>query len=124
MKTSTLICKLYGFRDYEAYRAHCSCTSPAHVHDITISVDADDILSVTISSQLSHYNYYTEYGNVFKRMYNRIKSALKILFTGSIETQADFIFQSKDQVEDYINALKTGIENVEKNLPNMREGTR
>lgn len=123
MKTSTLICKLHGFTDYESYRAHCSCSYPLHSQDITISVESDAVLSVTIASTLRHCNYKTEYGNVFKRVYNRLKSAIKILFTGSVEVETEYIFQSRQHVEDYINALKTGIENVEKNLPTVSKGT-
>lgn len=89
-----------------------------------ISVEEDSgSLCVTISSKLKHCNYQAEYENIFKRMYFRIKSALKILFTGSVDMESDYIFQSREHVEDYINALKTGIENVEKNLLTMSKGT-
>jgi hypothetical protein len=127
MSASNLICKLYGDSSYQMYRAHCGCTSDNHSQDIIISVENneyDDLINVTIYSRLRFCDYDAENKSFIKRMFSRIKNASKLLLTGDIEVHGEFIFSSKEQVDDYVNVLKSGIKNAEERLSTLQQRTR
>jgi hypothetical protein len=121
MESSNLICKLYSSSNYSSYRAVCGCTSGNHSHDVSISVEGDDgFVSVVIYSTLRSCDYSAKEVGAFKKLYSRIKRACRILFTGDLEVEGEFIFQSKEQVDDYVEAIKSGIKHVESSVSNLR----
>ncbi len=48
-------------------------------------------------------------GNMFSRAWLRVKYAIRLLFTGNIHMESDFLFRGAEHIEDYIMALQQGL---------------
>ena len=99
--------KTEEFKDAVYYRVACSCGSDEH--DVTLELEKDSVfedLTLTFYKKI----YYTSHWkpNFFSRLWIRIKGVIKLLFTGYIELESDFILQGEEHIDSFIKALEEG----------------
>lgn len=91
------------------YKTSCACGSDNH--DCTIVLEKDKEHPVDVSmvfyKKISWADYYGK-SNIIARMLKRIQCSLKILFTGYIELEEDFIFHNEQHIDNFIEAMKEG----------------
>lgn len=100
--------------DAVRYRIGCDCGAPEHDLDIWAEKEKDGLWGTIMFSQTTHTRYWRTYFDHDSWFYwlndpiNRIMIAGKVLLTGYVETNADFVL-SKDNVQ----ALRTALDAIE-----------
>lgn len=91
------------------YRVACACSDPNH--DLTLELEKDDFpyISLNIFGKIRTSIYYGDH-NWFGRQWRRIKLSMKLLFTGYIEMQEDFLMMDNGHIDSFIKALEEGRE--------------
>jgi len=110
------IAKLEEFDDAVFYKALCPCGS--NDHDFTISLEYDEEINdviMYIYKKMYWKEYFKDYSFLTK-MFKRIKNSMFLLFGGYLEMEADILFSNSKQIEDFILALKEGIEKIDKTI--------
>jgi len=106
-KISKGVMKTMEFENVVMYRATCACHDQNH--DVTISFEYDED-----SNEIELYFYKNIDWSIswndswYKRIWRRITGSLKILFTGFIELEADFLIQDMDNIDNVITAMIDG----------------
>ena len=95
------------------YKTSCACG--ANEHDCTIVVESDkehplDVHMVFYKT-ISWADYYGK-DNFIARMVKRVQCALKVLFTGYIELEDEFLFHNEEHINNFIEAMQEGKETV------------
>jgi len=99
------VMELSKTKNWILYRAACKCLSSDHDITIEIEVDDYDFIYLTFYKEISASSYNK---NWFLEKMNRIKMAFKILFTGYINTESDFILGGETQINDFLAAIESG----------------
>lgn len=121
--------------DYVTYRFNCSCGDNEHNVDISFEVDEEFKLITMIFYKDISFSHYWIYRNIlwfdeFKRKKNilkailyftentfiyyfkcfwcRTKAALRLLFTGYLKMDSDFLIEGGEQIDNFILALQEG----------------
>jgi hypothetical protein len=118
--TTSNICKLKSYKNWDMYAVHCDCSSQEHTKLLSIEYDPDfEMLSANLSQTVTIASYYGCHsdsgirGNIqyfFKEAKYRIKWAYNLLVHGYIEAQSEFIFAGREAVQDYVNVLQEGLD--------------
>lgn len=117
-KLSRGICKVAEYDSSVFYNAQCSCMHDKHAQTITLDID-DDVIMLSIYSTIwTHYN--TSWCNTWQekleQWYNsqklKWKQVFKLIFTGQVEAENEFMFYGEEQIRDYIAALEQGLEKL------------
>ena len=109
--TSYNIMKLKEFDDSVFYRAACDCTSKDHDITLMLSKDDSDSIDLVLFMDVRFHSWWNM--NWFKIQWLKFKWILKLIFTGRIEMEGDFIFQGKEHIQEFINALNEGMDKLE-----------
>jgi hypothetical protein len=105
---------LHEFEKSIFYRAACECGSEDC--DLTLELEKDsDIHQITLALYKDLYwaAYWHDDDKWYKNLWLRIKAALRILFIGRIKVEESFLFGSREQIEDFIKALESGMEIID-----------
>jgi hypothetical protein len=108
--TSKNICVTHEFDNAIFYKAHCSCSLEEHEQTLVLEKIEEDIYL-----QLYHKVFCTAFWcpisipEQFKDYFIRIKLAFNMLIKGYVEYEGEFIFEDKQSIQDYINALQEGL---------------
>ena len=113
------IMKTSEFEDSIFYRASCSCGDSGCDLRMVLSNENDGLITLTFYEALKYYSFY-ESSNKFIEIFCRIKTAMKLFFTGTVKIEKDFIFDSPLQLEDFIQALLEGKKSLEKRNPDSQ----
>lgn len=118
--TTSNICKLKSYKNWDMYAVHCDCSSQEHTQLLSIEYDPElEMLSANLSQTITITSYYhcrsdggiiNNINAFFKEMKYRIKWAYNLLVHGYVEAQSDFIFAGRDAVQDYVNVLQEGLD--------------
>jgi hypothetical protein len=100
-------------KDCILYRATCCCLSTDHSIDIEIEYDKDcDMVFLNMYQDLNCYTHtYVPIDARFKwlrELWIRLTYATRLLWTGRIKINADFIFNDEKQIDDFLAALQAG----------------
>lgn len=88
-------------------RAACSCGDPDHDIMMDINIDtAGDEDTVYLNMYADFLASETVGAGKFQKIWYRIKSAVKILLFGYLESDFYFSLEGSDQVDDFCNAIK------------------
>ena len=111
---------LCDYEDFVEFRTTCQCCSDNH--ELTVIVEdwnEKDKSSpprpmVSFCFTCGRYENSID-DNFFKRLINRFKDALKIIFTGELHLDGDFIFRDDEtnHLKDFRNTLDEAIKQVE-----------
>ena len=97
------------------FRASCGCMSNHHDHLIIVEHDTDiDTTCIRICANVSYCDWRAEDKNLFVRVWSRIRNAVKVLCTGYLKMESDFIIQTPEQGRNYANAILEAMNAVEK----------
>lgn len=118
--------KKSGFMS-QIFRTSCDCEAPEHVLTLRLyleeylpkkELEPELILWMTQNIEVI-FDHYTLSDNWFKiawarvvRYYQRFKGCIKLFFTGYLEAEGCFICQGEDHIQDIIDALKEGREEL------------
>jgi len=118
----------YDGRDFVMFKSTCSCGSNSH--SVTVSAECDGeangkSVSVNADSKgekppalVSLFfecewldSPYAKWHNI---LWSRLKAAFRLLFTGVLPVEGEFVFRSGEHLEDFQNALKAAVDQVRK----------
>ena len=99
--------KVGEFKSGVYYRTTCSCMSEDELLTIEITNDeyVDELMYTSI---IFHYNCSWDSirkRNFILRIWERIKCSLKMLFTGRVEAEGEFIFRSENHIKELLDTL-------------------
>jgi len=98
------------------YRAGCACGGDECHLDLTLERHQDTPGYVELS--LYRRMYYPCWPTGFwAKLRTRLRAALKILSGVSVRVDSEFLFDSKEQIEAFIEALREGINKLEEDRP-------
>ena len=106
--------KLAEWDNSTMYRVACECTDQEH--DITLDLEYDSDVNMIFLNMYKNLRWCSYKGcdqNFFSEIWCRIKTALKMIFTGYIEVNCDFILR-EDQINGFMEALEEGKRKLEK----------
>lgn len=113
------ICKTDEWEDEVFYKADCACGSDGCNLTLDLQAedyDEEDLINDTINLNMYQDMYYDSwYGikeNWFCNILSKIKVILRILFTGKIKMNSNFMFRGEKQIKAFINALEEGVEKI------------
>ena len=124
---SNRIMKLYEFRDCIVFRAACSCNDPSD--DLWISIELDEkykLLNLVFSANVGiYYDDYNIDDSILEKLkkflnnlYYRFKKSFKLLFTGYIKMETDFIMDNEENIRDFLSAINNSIDKIKLNRNN------
>jgi hypothetical protein len=96
--------KIGEWENSVTFRTGCACF--CQDHDVTLDFEV-------VNGQASYYCKtnmsvsFQEKG--LKSFWKRLKASAKVLFTGRIEMEGDFIFKNVEHLEDFRDAINEGI---------------
>ena len=101
------IMKTFEFEDSVTYRAACSCGS--HEHDVSIDIEIDKefkIVSLCFYKKLVWSSHWGD-ANLFKRCWLKLKAVCKIIFTGYVELEEEFLMNDPEPnpISRYLSSL-------------------
>lgn len=126
------VMKVFDYGNSVMYRASCSCGDPDH--DLWISIQKDDEfedVSLSFYVNVNHDVDYPDIGELFHRRFivgcrnfwERFKNATKLLFTGYLKYESEFIIDNPEQMGNIVRALKEGkqiLQSYERNKKNHK----
>ncbi len=100
--------------DFVMFKTTCECCLPNHAITVSIerSGDTDSMPMVTMYFTCACSDFDAE-GSLLDKLWRRIQTAAKILWTGSVETQGSFIFRDREHVQDFATPLQEAVQQVE-----------
>lgn len=123
--------KIYESETTQIYRTSCDCMSDEHIVTIVLENDRGfKTMSFNYKCYLKGYHIGRKYCDTFKEWFfdyakyilesiiYRIKTSLKVLFTGYVEMDGDFIFRDSKQILAMVEAM---IDLVKANPPKTKE---
>ena len=96
-------------KNYVSFKTSCQCFSDRHT--VTVMVYKE---SYGIDVSLWFKTIWNDdlYAPWYRRFYNRLKTAIKMLFTGEFTTEDEFLFRNKEHIQEFIDTLEKAIEQV------------
>ena len=100
--------------DFIMFKTTCDCSSNDHsVGVIVETLGKDDKRPlVSLYFKCGRRDHYIN-TNIFQRIFRRISDSLKILFTGYLDLDEEFIFRDTKHLRDFRNTLEEAIKQVE-----------
>ena len=105
-----------NFEDNIFYRASCMCGS--RKCDLILELEYDEDMHDILLNMYKDV-YWSDYGfndNIFKKLWSRIKASFRVLFTGYIKMEEEFIFENERQINEFTSTLNDGIKMINENL--------
>jgi len=97
------------------YRVACACGNNECDCDISLEYDKSiKTVSMIFYKNLYWNDHYTD-KRFITRWLSRLKVSLKVLFTGYIKVNEEFLIQSEEHIDNFITALQEGKEKIKKN---------
>jgi hypothetical protein len=107
------VMKTDDFDDSVFYRIACGCGNKNHEFELWLEYD-EDINDITLMIEKTVYwKYHYELSPLYEKIYKRLFAALKLIFGGYLEMQADVLFMDKKHIEGFIEALQEGIVKID-----------
>jgi len=112
------VCTNYEFLDHPKpsifYKVICECGNCDM--DLELEYDPEiNFIELYFFKDISALDYDYSW-NIFKRIYWRIKTALKILFKGRIYMDGSLTIRSEQHINDFIFALQEGQKKLKENI--------
>lgn len=106
------VMKTHEFKDSIFYKMECACGSSKDI--VTIEFEKYESHSDMILLNFYKYISWRSYRhiNIFYNFWERIKCAIKVLFTGYVELEGSFLIQGEESINSIIEALEEGKEYV------------
>jgi len=121
MSVSYKVMNVYEDNETIIYRSACDCCDKDDDLELVISTDnLEGTINVCMSGDLVFNDDFICYAcnflvrgfGHFKNIIRRIKTAIKLIFTGHLEQSYVFTFSDEKHVKDFTDALTTGIETL------------
>jgi len=106
------------------YIIQCDCGSKECSAHMIVEADRElNLVRVEFYKEIKLCNYIYPY-NIFKEILFRIKNAFKIIFTGNITLESDFIISNPKHLDDLITALQESRQYCQKVLEEKQNITK
>lgn len=125
MSVSYKIMNIYEDNDTIIYRSSCDCGDKNDDLVLTINVDNNyDTLNICMTGNLTYSDDFICYAcnflvrgiGHFRNFIKRIKGAIKLIFTGKLEQEYEFIFSDEKHVNEFLNAIREGMDNLKSKM--------
>jgi len=104
------VMEIFDFTDCIFYQVGCGCGNKDC--NMTLELEnCDSNMYLNMSKDLAFSVYWGE-GNIFTRLWKRIKYASKLMFIGYIKVEESHVFNNSEQIEAFIEALNEGREKL------------
>ena len=108
--------------NFPYFRTSCACSDPGHTMELIIDYHKDEgrpdiILNLYSNLSWDDYNWYKS--NILSKMWHRLKAAVRIVFTGYIEVNEEFMFRGEKQVRELSDTLLSCLTQLE-NIKNIK----
>lgn len=108
------VMQLYETKDVVVYRVACDCIDPKCDAVVEIEWDSKlNVVSLSIYKKMT-VRYIWGLDSWLEDLWNRLKIAVKILFTGYLETEGNMLFLERKHLEMFLHAIKEGILKMKK----------
>ena len=120
MKNKNKIEMVMDKKDFIMFKTTCQCTDDNHTISVVVeAINKDDpkpLVSLFYGCGWREEQIYNNNTiiNIFQRFWQRIKAALKILFTGELYLDEEFIFRDTQHLREFRNTLEEAILQVER----------
>lgn len=93
------------------YRVACDCKDSEH--DVTIDMEFDKrlgmiFLQLYADVEYCHYDIDASAFEKFRNYWRTVKAAFRLVFTGYLKTNTEFLLQDLDHIDSFIALLKRG----------------
>ena len=93
------------------YRVACDCKDPEH--DITIEMEFDKkfgmiFLQLHKDVEYCHYDFSDPAFEKLRNIWRTVKAAFRLVFTGYLKTNTEFLLKDLDHIDSFIAALMRG----------------
>jgi len=93
------------------YRVACNCNDPEH--DATIDMEFDKKIGMVFLQfykdvEYCHYDIDSPASEQLRNIWRTVKAAFRLVFTGYLKTNSEFILQDLDHIDSFIALLKRG----------------
>lgn len=112
LKISKNVMAMAEYDDLVFYRAQCGCMHDRHVQTLELSRAEKSGVHLSIYADLYLRTGHVVGKGFFTNAWFRVKSALKILFLGTVSLEEEFIFNDGESIRGYISALEEGIDKL------------
>lgn len=113
------IMKMHEFDNEVLYRIACDCG--ADEHDATISIEYDKEINYLSLRFWKKVCWCPNWENKwYNKIWKRITGTLKMLFTGYVELEEDFLIREDDNIKDFITALIEGRQKLQSYEDNIK----
>lgn len=108
--------------DFIMFKTTCDCSCNNHSIGVIVEkLDKKDTRPlVSLYFECGWREHYINF-NIFQRFWQRIKAALKILFTGELYLDEEFIFRDINHLREFRNTLEEAILQIERNSDTSKE---
>jgi len=115
MTISYGVMRTMNYEDTIMYRVMCDCKSPDHETTISIEYDKDiNMVSLSFYKDVCWCPYWET--KWYNKIWKRITGTLRMLFTGYIELEEEFLIQDDEHIKNIITALIDGRANMQKKI--------
>lgn len=104
----------YDYKDFVGLHTNCKCGDNAHILGVIVEDDDENTHPiVTLCFPCGRFEVNRTWLNLPKRIYKRIIDSFKVLFTGELDVEDEFMFRDKSHVKDFRSNLDEAIKQVE-----------
>jgi len=105
-KLSYKVMKMDEYHDTIFYRIACACGDQDHDFTLWLEYDREiNDITMMIEKKLYWNNYYNA-SSWYKRIWERLRDGIVLIFGGYLEMQADILFNDKEHITGFIQALE------------------
>ncbi len=91
------------------YQIACDCGDSKHIQTMEIELDADsNMCFVRFWADLKWCDYWYDEDSWLRRWWLRLQAIWRILITGHIEVQGDFVIRGKEHLDVLAQAIQEG----------------
>lgn len=104
----------YDYKDFVVFHTTCKCGDTSHILGTVVEDDDENPYpQVALYFPCGRFEVHRTWINLPKRICKRIIDACKILFTGKLDVDDEFMFREESHVKDFRSALDEAINQVE-----------
>ena len=97
-------------KDSIIYRVACDCIEPGH--DVFVDFEIDKKWGITLTFhknlEYAHYDHGDPASEKLRNLFKRLFAGVKLMFTGYLKVQSDFLLSDPQKIDSFIKVLEDG----------------
>jgi hypothetical protein len=114
------VMKTHEFKDSIFYRVACDCTDKNH--DATIEFEYDKECNMISMHFYKEIIWESRWGEErwYMKLWKRLSCSIRMLFTGHIELEDEFLFLDIEHMSEFITALIEGRQKIQSKMESCK----